>query len=71
MKLVCFQDYLEAGADLIETNTFNGTRIAQSDYGTEHLVAEINRSAAQIAKNAADEVTAATGKGNVSLFTSN
>ena len=32
------QDYLEAGADFVETNTFNGTTVAQSDYGTQHLV---------------------------------
>ena len=51
--------YLEAGADIIETNTFNATSIAQSDYGTEHLVFEINRVAAQIARKAADEFTAA------------
>ncbi len=51
--------YLEAGADIIETNTFNATSIAQSDYGTEHLVFEINREAAQIARKAADEFTAA------------
>jgi 5-methyltetrahydrofolate--homocysteine methyltransferase len=51
--------YLEAGADIIETNTFNATSIAQSDYGTEHLVLEINRTAAQIARKAADEFTSA------------
>jgi len=33
-----FQEYLEAGADFIETNTFSGTSIAQSDYAIEHLV---------------------------------
>jgi len=32
------QDYLEAGADFVETNTFSGTSIAQTDYGMEHLV---------------------------------
>ena len=51
--------YLEAGADIIETNTFNATSIAQGDYGTEHLVLEINRTAAQIARKAANEFTAA------------
>lgn len=50
--------YLEAGADIIETNTFNATSIAQNDYGTEHLVFEINRTAAQIARKVADEFTA-------------
>lgn len=46
--------YLEAGADIIETNTFNGTRISQSDYGLEALVYEMNVSAARIAREAAD-----------------
>ena len=32
------QEYLEAGADFIETNTFSGTSIAQADYGLEHIV---------------------------------
>lgn len=50
--------YLEAGADIIETNTFNATSIAQGDYGTEHLVLEINRVSAQIARKVADEFTA-------------
>lgn len=35
---VCFQSYLDAGADFVETNTFNGTEVSQSDYGTQHLV---------------------------------
>ncbi len=49
--------YLEAGADIIETNTFNGTRISQSDYALENYVYEINLKAAQIAKQAADKFT--------------
>ncbi len=49
------REYLEAGADIIETNTFNGTEISQSDYGTENLVYEINFAAAQNARIAADE----------------
>ncbi len=52
--------YLEAGADIIETNTFNATSIAQGDYGTGHLVLEINRVSAQIARKVADEFTAVT-----------
>ena len=36
--LYYLQDYLEAGADFVETNTFSGTSIAQSDYGLEHVV---------------------------------
>lgn len=49
--------YLKAGADIIETNTFNGTRIAQADYGTEEYTYQINYNAAKIAKEAAAEFT--------------
>ncbi len=49
--------YFEVGADIVETNTFNSTSISQSDYGTEHLVREINREAARIARKVADEFT--------------
>lgn len=38
INMCCWQEYLDAGADFIETNTFNGTPISQSDYDTEHLV---------------------------------
>ncbi|MEC8918377.1 MAG: homocysteine S-methyltransferase family protein, partial [Pseudomonadota bacterium] len=37
--------YLEAGADIVETNTFNSTQLSQSDYGMESLTAELNREA--------------------------
>ena len=47
--------YLEAGADIIETNTFNATRISQADYDTEELTYEINLVSAQLARQAADE----------------
>ena len=47
--------YLESGADIIETNTFNSSSVSQSDYGTEALVPEINYRAAQIARRTADE----------------
>lgn len=50
--------YLEAGADIIETNTFNAQRISMEDYGMGHLVTEINTQAAQLARKAADEYTA-------------
>ena len=40
--------YLEAGADIVETNTFNGTSISQSDYGTEEFVYEMNKNSAEI-----------------------
>lgn len=50
--------YLEAGADIIETNTFNATAISQADYGTEEQAYEINGAAARIAKEAAGIYTA-------------
>ncbi len=50
--------YLEAGADIIETNTFNATRIAMADYGMEGLVHEINVAAARLAREVADEYEA-------------
>jgi 5-methyltetrahydrofolate--homocysteine methyltransferase len=50
--------YLEAGADIIETNTFNGTAISQSDYGTESLAYEINLAASQLARKATAAVMA-------------
>ncbi|MBP6763449.1 MAG: homocysteine S-methyltransferase family protein [Rubrivivax sp.] len=46
--------YLAAGADLIETNTFGATRIAQEDYGLGHIAREMNVAAARIARQAAD-----------------
>ncbi len=52
--------FLEAGADIIETNTFNGTSISQADYATGHLVPELNRASAEIARAAADEWTQKT-----------
>ncbi len=52
--------YLEAGADIIETNTFNGTRVSMSDYHMEDLVPEINREAARLAREACDEWTKKT-----------
>ncbi|ADQ79886.1 methionine synthase (B12-dependent) [Paludibacter propionicigenes WB4] len=50
--------YLEAGADIIETNTFNAQRISMEDYGMCDLVREINIEAAKLARKAADEFTA-------------
>jgi 5-methyltetrahydrofolate--homocysteine methyltransferase len=52
------EQFLEAGADLIETNTFSSTSVAQADYGTERLVRELNLEAARIARQAADRWTA-------------
>ncbi|WP_284603777.1 methionine synthase [Dickeya dadantii] len=53
-------DYLAAGADILETNTFNATRIAMADYEMEALSAEINTAAARLARACADEWTART-----------
>ena len=50
--------YFAAGADITETNTFTSTRIAQADYGLEHRVVEMNRKAAEIARDCADRWTA-------------
>lgn len=50
--------YLEAGADLVETNTFNSTRISQADYHLEHLAYELNREGAKLARAACDTYTA-------------
>ena len=55
------RDYFEAGADIVETNTFNSTTIAQADYGMEALVPELNYRAARLAREIADEVAARSG----------
>ncbi|MCQ9062050.1 methionine synthase [Vibrio sp. 378] len=52
--------YLEAGADILETNTFNATTIAMADYEMESLSEEINFAAANLAREVADEWTAKT-----------
>ena len=54
------REYLEAGSDLIETNTFSSTAIAQADYGLEGLVYELNFEGAKLAKAACEEWTART-----------
>ncbi len=51
------REYLEAGADLIETNTFNATTMSLSDYGMEDLAYELNYESARLARAAADEFT--------------
>src|SRR5580698_9556182 len=53
--------YLEAGADVISTNTFNSTSVSQADYGMQALAAELNLAAARLARGVADEVGAASG----------
>ncbi|MBS8268085.1 methionine synthase [Halomonas litopenaei] len=55
------RDYLLAGADILETNTFNSTRLSQSDYGMEELVPELNREAARLARQVCDDVGEETG----------
>jgi 5-methyltetrahydrofolate--homocysteine methyltransferase len=52
------KQYLEAGADIIETNTFSSTSIAQADYDMQSLAYELNVAAAKCARNAADAYTA-------------
>jgi len=47
--------YLQAGADIIETNTFNANRISMADYGMEQLVGELNRDSAALARSVCDE----------------
>ncbi|MCQ4310601.1 methionine synthase [Pseudomonas stutzeri] len=52
--------YFNAGADIVETNTFNATRVSQADYGMEELVYELNVEGARLARQAADAKTAET-----------
>ena len=52
--------YLEAGADIIETCSFNSQRVSQSEYGTDHLVDRLNRAAVRIARAEADRMTLLT-----------
>ncbi|MBI5450663.1 MAG: methionine synthase [Gammaproteobacteria bacterium] len=52
--------YLEAGADILETNTFNATSIAQADYALEDIVYELNVAGARVARQAADAMMART-----------
>jgi len=55
--LAIHEQYLEAGADIIETNSFSGTTIAQADYAMEPFVRELNVEAAKLARQAADKWT--------------
>jgi len=50
------RQYLDAGADILETNTFNANSVSMADYHMEGLVAEINRDSARLAREVADEV---------------
>ncbi|CAL8382949.1 methionine synthase [Gadus morhua] len=56
------KEYLLAGADIIETNTFSSTSIAQADYQLSHLAYRLNKSSAELAKRAASDVTKQTGR---------
>ena len=54
--------YLDAGSDIVSTNTFSANLISQADYGAEHLVRDINIASAQIARRLADEYAAKDGR---------
>jgi 5-methyltetrahydrofolate--homocysteine methyltransferase len=54
--------YLEAGTDIIETNTFNSTAVSQADYGMQALVPELNYRSAQLARGVADEFARSAGR---------
>ena len=54
--------FLEAGADIIETNTFNSNAPSMADYGMEALVTELNTAAARLARECADAIAAQTGR---------
>ncbi|QYJ83124.1 methionine synthase [Shewanella aegiceratis] len=56
------KDYLLAGADIIETNTFNATQVAMADYEMQELSREINLEGARLARAACDEIAAETGR---------
>jgi 5-methyltetrahydrofolate--homocysteine methyltransferase len=61
VRSIC-ENFAEAGADILATNTFNANAISQGDYGAEGLVPEINRAAAQIVRDVADRYSAKDGK---------
>lgn len=60
IRTIC-DSYIDAGAHILATNTFNANRISQADYDAEHLVHEINVSAARIIREAVDAATAKDG----------
>lgn len=55
-------DYLDAGSDIIETNTFSANAISQADYNAEHLVRDINIASAKVAREACERASAKDGK---------
>ncbi|MEG3085903.1 homocysteine S-methyltransferase family protein [Sphingomonas sp. PB4P5] len=56
------REYLDAGSDIVSTNTFSANLISQADYAAEHLVREINLASAQIARRLADDYAAKDGR---------
>ena len=56
------QGYLDAGSDMVSTNTFNANTVSQADYGAEHLVRDLNLAASKIARDAADAAEAKDGR---------
>jgi 5-methyltetrahydrofolate--homocysteine methyltransferase len=56
------RDYLDAGADIIETNTFNGNAISMAEYGLQDRAADLSRAGAQIARRAVDRYAAESGR---------
>src|ERR1700722_4018354 len=56
------REYLDAGADVITTNTFNSTPVSQSDYGIQELAHELNLAPARVARKAADEASERSGQ---------
>jgi 5-methyltetrahydrofolate--homocysteine methyltransferase len=56
IRQIC-RDYLAAGADIIETNTFNATAVSQADYALSHLVSELNEAGALLAREICDDVS--------------
>jgi 5-methyltetrahydrofolate--homocysteine methyltransferase len=56
------REYLEAGADLVETNTFNSTSVSLADYGLSRLAYELNETGARLARAACDDAERATGR---------
>ncbi|KAM9716776.1 methionine synthase isoform 2-T2 [Menidia menidia] len=55
------KEYLKAGADIIETNTFSSTSVAQADYGLECMAYRLNKASAELARKAADDFTKQSG----------
>ena len=61
VRSIC-ESFADAGAEILATNTFNGNRISQADYGAEDFVRRINRTSAEIVRDVADRYTAKDGK---------